>query len=187
MPRTANPAPLRFTVETFTFLKDLAAHNDRPWLAANKQRYEAHVLAPAVAFVEAMGPRLRKISKHFVASPKRTGGSLLRIYRDTRFARDKSPIRREIVERPMLWQRARDNARFRRHFTLAGTRLANPPRGFAADAPHVEDLKRRDFIASCDLPDRAVLSTKLADDVTERLVVTRKLMAFLCGALDLPW
>ena len=235
MPRTvASNATPRFTSDTFAYLTQLAAHNDRPWFEANKQRYEAHVLAPALAFITAMAPRLRKISKHFVASPKRMGGSLMRVYRDTRFARDKSPfktnigiqfrhergrdvhapgfylhiepggcflgagiwhpeaaalaaIRREIVERPKLWQRARDDARFMRHFTLGGASLVKAPRGFAGDAPHVEDLKRKDFIAACVLTDRTIVRPALADEVAEKLAGTRGLMTFLCGALDLPY
>ena len=43
--------------------------------------------------MEAFGPRLEKISPHFVADARKVGGSLFRIYRDTRFSRDKSPYK----------------------------------------------------------------------------------------------
>ena len=59
----------------------------------NKDRYEAEVLEPALAFIEDFGYRLREISPNFVADPRRTGGSLFRIYRDTRFAKDKTPFK----------------------------------------------------------------------------------------------
>ena len=82
-----------FDPEFFEFLADLAANNDREWFAANKARYEAEVLEPALAFIEDFGYRLREISPNFVADPRRTGGSLFRIYRDTRFAKDKTPFK----------------------------------------------------------------------------------------------
>ena len=78
-----------FTRETFRFLKDLKAHNERTWFKANKERYEDHVKVPALRFIEAFAPLLKKISPHFSAGPR----SLFRIYRDTRFAKDKSPFK----------------------------------------------------------------------------------------------
>lgn len=45
------------------------------------------------AFVEAVGPRLEAIEPHVIADPRPLGGSLFRIYRDTRFSKDKSPYK----------------------------------------------------------------------------------------------
>jgi uncharacterized protein (TIGR02453 family) len=82
-----------FDPELFEFLTELGEHNDRDWFAANKARYEAHVLEPALAFIEDFGFRLAAISPHFRADPRRNGGSLFRIYRDTRFSKDKTPYK----------------------------------------------------------------------------------------------
>jgi uncharacterized protein (TIGR02453 family) len=82
-----------FDPELFQFLADLKEHNDRDWFAANKQRYEAHVLEPALAFIEDFGLRLHQISPHFRADTRKVGGSLFRIYRDTRFSKDKTPYK----------------------------------------------------------------------------------------------
>jgi uncharacterized protein (TIGR02453 family) len=82
-----------FDPEFFQFLRELAENNDRDWFAANKARYEADVLEPALAFVEDFGYRLAEISPHMRADPRRVGGSLFRIYRDTRFAKDKTPYK----------------------------------------------------------------------------------------------
>jgi uncharacterized protein (TIGR02453 family) len=82
-----------FDPELFDFLADLAKHNDREWFAANKARYEAHVLEPALAFIEDFAPRLEQLSPHFRADPRKSGGSLFRIYRDTRFSKDKTPYK----------------------------------------------------------------------------------------------
>ena len=78
-----------FTTKTFQFLKELAKNNDREWFAANKPRYEDHVKVPALRFIQDFGPTLEKISPHFHAGPR----SLFRIYRDTRFSKDKRPYK----------------------------------------------------------------------------------------------
>ena len=82
-----------FDPELFEFLADLSQHNDREWFAANKARYEAHVLEPALAFIEDFAPRLEQLSPYFKADPRKNGGSLFRIYRDTRFSKDKTPYK----------------------------------------------------------------------------------------------
>src|SRR5438874_507873 len=77
----------------FQFFKELAKNNERPWFEENKERYKAVVVAPMSDFITAMSPRLAKISKHFVADPRPNGGSMFRIYRDVRFAKDKRPYK----------------------------------------------------------------------------------------------
>ena len=85
-----------FGPELFSFLQELRANNDREWFAANKHRYEEHVLEPALDFIEAFAPRLEKISQHFRADARPSGGSLFRIYRDTRFSKDKTPYKTNV-------------------------------------------------------------------------------------------
>jgi uncharacterized protein (TIGR02453 family) len=82
-----------FDPEFFQFFTELAENNDRDWFAANKERYEAQVLEPSLAFIEDFAYRLAEISPHVRADPRRVGGSLFRIYRDTRFSRDKTPYK----------------------------------------------------------------------------------------------
>jgi uncharacterized protein (TIGR02453 family) len=82
-----------FGPELFGFLADLKDHNERDWFEANKARYEADVLEPALAFIEDFEPHLRTISPHLRADARRVGGSLFRIYRDTRFSKDKTPYK----------------------------------------------------------------------------------------------
>jgi uncharacterized protein (TIGR02453 family) len=85
-----------FEPELFSFLADLRANNNREWFAANRDRYEQHLLEPAMAFIDAFAPRLEKISPHFGADARPSGGSLFRIYRDTRFSKDKTPYKTNI-------------------------------------------------------------------------------------------
>jgi uncharacterized protein (TIGR02453 family) len=85
-----------FGPELFSFLEDLRANNNREWFTANKHRYEEHLLEPALSFIDAFAPRLAKISPHFRADARPSGGSLFRIYRDTRFSKDKSPYKTNV-------------------------------------------------------------------------------------------
>ncbi|MDH4048893.1 MAG: DUF2461 domain-containing protein [Gammaproteobacteria bacterium] len=85
-----------FKPETLEFLRELAANNNREWFAENKKRYEEQVLDVALNFIQSMHDPLRKIAPHFTAVPKRVGGSLMRVYRDTRFSKDKIPYKTNI-------------------------------------------------------------------------------------------
>lgn len=80
----------------FQFLKELKANNTREWFAEHKAEYIDTVETPARAFVDAVAPLLKKISPRFVADSRRMGGSMFRIYRDTRFSHDKSPYKTHI-------------------------------------------------------------------------------------------
>ncbi len=82
-----------FTAATFAFLRELKANNDRDWFRANQDRYERHVREPALRFIRDFEPYLEQISPYFRADDRRSGGSLFRIHRDVRFARDKSPYK----------------------------------------------------------------------------------------------
>ena len=88
--------PSLFPAELFVFLSQLAEHNDREWFTANKERYIRTAREPLRVFIIEMGERLQTISPSFVADPRTSGGSAFRIYRDTRFARDKRPYKLNI-------------------------------------------------------------------------------------------
>jgi len=85
-----------FPRDAVKFLADLGRHNNRPWFHSNKERYERSVRVPAMAFVEAMAVLLERIAPRIYADPSPNGGSLIRIYRDTRFAGDKEPYKTNI-------------------------------------------------------------------------------------------
>ena len=93
---TSRSVQTRFDRNTFRFLAELGANNERDWFEANRHRYERHVLEPALAFIERMAPNIERLSRHLLAVPKRTGGSLMRVYRDTRFGHDKRPYKTNI-------------------------------------------------------------------------------------------
>lgn len=226
---------VHFRPATFTFLRDLAANNDREWFAANKERYETDVKGAGIEFISDFGPRLEKISPHFVADTRGVGGSLFRIQRDTRFAKDKTPyktntgmqfrheaakdvhapgfylhlepgacfagvgmwqpdtasltkIRDAIVADPAAWKRAAYGKRFTDVFTLSeGDRLKRPPRGYDADHPYIDDLRRKDFTAGTRLTQKQVTSPGFIDDYARMCKAASSYMKFLCDAVGVPF
>jgi len=90
------PRYIGFERASIDFLAQLAANNDREWFAQNKARYEEQVLDVALRFIQSMQDPLEQIAPHFTAVPQRVGGSLMRVYRDTRFSKNKLPYKTNI-------------------------------------------------------------------------------------------
>jgi uncharacterized protein (TIGR02453 family) len=91
MPNKTNP---RFPEAGLRFLRALKRHNDRKWFIPRKHIYEESVRAPMVALVEALAERFGDFAPEIIASPRT---SLYRIYRDTRFTKDKSPYKTHVA------------------------------------------------------------------------------------------
>lgn len=81
---------------TLTFLRALARHNQREWFLEHKPAYEQNVVTPALAFISAMEKPLAQLAPRFLALPLKQGGSLMRLHRDVRFSRNKSPYKTNI-------------------------------------------------------------------------------------------
>ncbi len=77
---------------TAKFLRGLGKSNTKTWFEAHRADYEADYLAPALAFIGAMGERLETFAPGVQAEP-RVNGSLFRINRDVRFSKDKTPYK----------------------------------------------------------------------------------------------
>ena len=79
---------MRFPSRAATFMRDLQRHNDRDWFQANKDRY-----LDAKTEVEAFAKTVRDaLAEHDELEPKRS--DVMRIFRDTRFSKDKTPYKR---------------------------------------------------------------------------------------------
>jgi uncharacterized protein (TIGR02453 family) len=87
-------------------------------------------------------------------------------------------VRQRIVDHPERWKQAR------RGLTLEGDALSRPPRGFAADHPLVEDLKRKDFIASIEFSEAQVCGDRLMNDFTAAARRLAPLLSFLTAAVS---
>ena len=244
MPTTTDT---HFSPATFKFLRQLAKNNDKDWYAAHKAEYEAAVKAPCLAFIADLAAPLAKISPQMLASPKPVGGSLFRIYRDTRFSSDKTPykthagmsffhaatkqvaraaganammgrldapgfylhlepgasflggglwhpqpdtlkrIRANLVSNPASWKKATRDPKFLKQFALGGDRLQRPPAGYPADHELIEDLKRKDFVASSALSDEEVCAPGFLKDAVRRYALMAPMIDWLCTSLDLEF
>ena len=78
------------SAEIRAFLADLENKNDKAWFDANKKRFKAEVEAPLCALIGTLDGPLSSLDPQLKAVPK-VNGSLRRIYRDTRFSKDKTP------------------------------------------------------------------------------------------------
>jgi uncharacterized protein (TIGR02453 family) len=93
-PSAAGPGFPGFTSEAIQFMADLAMNNDRAWFQPRKAAFERLVKDPMEALVVAVGERFAARGIPLQADPKR---ALFRIYRDTRFSRDKSPYKTHLA------------------------------------------------------------------------------------------
>jgi uncharacterized protein (TIGR02453 family) len=83
-----------FTRKTLAFLRALKRNNDRDWFRARKHEYEQHVRRPMIELLARLADDFRSFAPELVADPK---VSLYRIYRDTRFSPDKSPLKTHVA------------------------------------------------------------------------------------------
>ena len=216
-----------FTPESFAFLRELRENNNREWFAQNKQRYEREVRDPALRFISDFGPHLSRIAPRLVADPRR---SMFRIYRDTRFSRDKSPykthvgihffrekskaaasvpgfylhispgecfaaagiwhpdpgslakMRQSIAAKSPDWMRIKKSK-----LSIEGGSLKRPPRGFAADHPLIDDLKRTDFVTSVRLKESDLTSPNFLATFDRACKKMTPLVAFVAKSLRWSW
>jgi len=96
-------------------------------------------------------------------------------------------IRDAIVAQPERWSRVSTDPAFLDLWELGGDSLKRPPRGYPADHPLIEDLKRRDFIAARNLTAREIYRRGLPDRLVESLATTRHFMEFLCDAVGVSF
>jgi uncharacterized protein (TIGR02453 family) len=82
-----------FSPALFRFLRQLKRHNDRDWFARNRERYEQDVREPLLRLIAESAEPLARISPAVNADPRPMGGSMFRIWRDTRFSKDKTPFK----------------------------------------------------------------------------------------------
>jgi uncharacterized protein (TIGR02453 family) len=217
----------RFPPDTLKFLRRLKRNNDREWFRSRKDEYEQYVRGPMIAVIEQLAKDLPAIAPELVASPK---ASLYRIYRDTRFSDDKTPlktnaaavfpwkglarhegaglyfevapgwlwigggmyapppphlvkVREHIVSTwPEIRKITKGKAFVRRVDALEGDRLSRVPRGFPADHPAAEYLKRRQFLAAREFPPELATS----DDFYPTLLGTFAAIVPLVRFLNAP-
>jgi uncharacterized protein (TIGR02453 family) len=83
-----------FPKEGLQFLRSLKRNNNREWFQSHKTIYETHVKKPMTELIEAMATEFQRFAPEMIASSK---VSAYRIYRDTRFSKDKSPYKTHVA------------------------------------------------------------------------------------------
>lgn len=86
----------RLPAASLAFLRDLAAHNDRKWFEANRDRCEEDLWVPCRALVRGILAEIAGPFPRITGSDKGVGGSLTRLHRDTRFGKDKRPFHSHV-------------------------------------------------------------------------------------------
>ncbi len=223
-----------FPKDFFRFFKELKNNNNREWFATNKPRYYESVVNPMGAFIVAIAPCLQRISAHYKADPRPHGGSMFRIYRDTRFSKDKTPykthaachfrhlagrdahapgfyvhietdsirfgggiwlppakqlgqIREFIADNPSAWDKLSKSAAIRKAGGIQGDSLKRPPRGYDADARHIDDLKKKSFYLMAEADAELALEPAFVTETIKAFRTAAKLNHFITDALSLPF
>ncbi len=221
-----------FSEDLFGFLDELTLNNNREWFTANKARFESDARGPVLAFIRAMGERLGDLSPHLVADDRKSGGSMMRIFRDVRFSKDKTPYKTNIgiqfrhsagkdVHAPGaylhlgteeffvgvgMWRPESSALKAIREaidehqdrymgivnglvgtLNRGGDSLKRPPRGWSKDHPLIDELKRKDHIAICDVDPEMLMAPGALDYVMERFMAGRDYCKFLCDAIGQPF
>jgi uncharacterized protein (TIGR02453 family) len=96
-------------------------------------------------------------------------------------------LRDFLVDNPRSWKRATRAPAFRRVFELDGETLSRPPRGYDSEHELIEDLKRKDFIASSALADADLLRPDLARLLMRRFRLMRPMLDWLCASVELEF
>ena len=84
-----------FSPKTLKFLRSLNTNNNKAWFQAHKADYQEYVLQPLRDLVTDLGDLMLDIDPYFEITPA-VNKTISRIYRDTRFSKDKSPFRSTV-------------------------------------------------------------------------------------------
>lgn len=143
-----------FPKEGLAFLRALKRNNNREWFQARKPVYDEQVKAPMAALVDALNGHLARTAPDFVTEP---GKAIYRIYRDTRFSKDKTPYKTAVAA-------SLTHRRLVKH-DGAGLYLAVSPDGVQVGGgiylPGPETIRAlREVFAECGAEFRALFETR---------------------------
>ena len=150
-----------FSKESYEFLFLLSANNEKSYFEERRKEYEEVILKPLKALAQELAPFMLSVDPAFDVRPV-MGATISRIYRDTRFSKDKSPFRDHMwISYKYYRQRVSESFGFFFEISPRGCRL-----GMGMYCP---DKQRMDFI-------RAKIQSNPA--AFEKLVNDPKLRSF---------
>lgn len=213
-----------FPAEGIEFLRELKENNDREWFTPRKSIFEEKVRAPMIELVRAVHGEMLRFAPQHVGDPAK---SIFRIYRDTRFSKDKTPYKTHIAsvlgrngheknhgagyyfsvgaheievgagvwapEPPALLALRQGIAEMHEEFRetfetpkvrklmggLYGESATRVPKGFDAEHPAADLLKRKHYVLFANLDPALGTSPKLMGEVVKRFEAVAPFVNFI--------
>ncbi len=214
-----------FPQEGMAFLRALKKNNSREWFAPRKATFEAAVKQPMIELVSAIHREMTRFAPEYIGDPAKC---VHRIYRDTRFSKDKTPYKTfasalflrngfdkysggaayyimvsptEIEVAGGVYTPDRDvllavreyiaeyYKQFRATFEtpkvkkllgdLWGESLTRVPKGFDAEHPAADLLRRKHYVLSANLDPRITTTPKLLPEIVSRIEAMTSFVEFL--------
>jgi uncharacterized protein (TIGR02453 family) len=122
-----------FSKKGLAFLDDLKANNNKEWFLAHRAIWEKEIKEVNIAFIQEMGEHLQVLVPTIKALPK-IGGSLFKIYKDSRFSPSKEPMKTKIGL--LFWQGSghrMQSSSFYMHYQSDSIFIATGIRSFKPD------------------------------------------------------
>jgi uncharacterized protein (TIGR02453 family) len=214
-----------FPVEGIAFLRNLKKHNDRDWFTPRKAVFEETVKKPMIELVGAIHREMLRFAPDYVGEPAKC---VYRIYRDTRFSKDKTPyktyasalflrngfdkysgcagyyfaispenievaggvytpdrdvlqaVRQHIAANHKDFRKAFETAKIRKLFSeLSGDSLTRVPKGFDADHPAADLLRRKHYLLDARIEPALATTPKLLREIVTRIEAMTPFIEFL--------
>lgn len=86
--------PAHFSPEALAFLNDLAANNERTWFTERKDFFLGELREPMLAVIDSLDGAFEHFAPQYTRPPEK---AMMRIYRDVRFAKDKTPYKTQLA------------------------------------------------------------------------------------------
>jgi len=211
--------------EGITFLRNLAKNNDREWFQPRKADFEEKVKRPMVELVAAIHKEMLRFAPAYVNNEP--AKCVYRIYRDTRFSKDKTPYkthiaaymhrtglpkdgpagyyfslspkevgvgggiymppadilsasRQHIAEHHEEFRKTFGKPKIRRLLgDLHGDVMTRTPKGYDADHPAADLLRRKQWFLYAELDAKLAVSPTLLKEIVSRFEAITPLIEFL--------
>lgn len=214
-----------FPVEGMAFLRSLKKNNNRDWFLPRKPVFEEKVRQPMIELVTAIHSRMLRFAPEYVGEPAKC---VYRIYRDTRFAKDKTPyktfasalmmrsgfvknegsagiyfsvspedievaggiympdrdvllaVRQHVADNSRQFRATFANPKIKRWFgDLWGESAARIPKGFDANHPAADLIRRKHYVLSAGLDPKLATTSKLFTEIVARIEAIMPFIEFL--------
>ncbi|WP_313918906.1 DUF2461 domain-containing protein [Tahibacter sp.] len=96
-------------------------------------------------------------------------------------------VRDFLADNPAAWKKATQGKAFRERLTQGGDALTRPPRGFDPTHELIDDIKRKDFVASATFDEKLATSAEFKPYLVDTFKRVAPMIDYLCASLDLEF